>query len=120
MASNYSNAVGIISQVTAKAQADPGYRAHYLGNPTQTLREAGLDLPEGVQVHVVTGNPSTSQIPVSTPSDIYLLLPTVKEEVKDESLATAASASCTSTSSTCFCIPSTVSCASTASTNSCS
>jgi len=120
MASNYSNAIGIISQVTAKAQADPGYRAHYLGNPTEALREAGMDIPNGVNVHVVTGNPDTAQIPVSTASDIYLLLPTVKEEVKDESLATAASASCQSTSSTCFTIPSCVSCASSASTNSCS
>ena len=120
MASNYSNAVGIISQVTAKAQADASFRSQYLGNPSQTLKDAGLDLPKGVNVHVVTGNPNTTQLPVSTGSDIYLLLPTVKEEVKDESLATAASASCQSTSSTCFTIPSCVSCASSASTNSCS
>ena len=120
MASNHSNVVDIISQVTAKAQADDNYKTQYLGNPTQTLKDAGLDIPNGVSFHVVTGNPTASEIPTSTASDIYLLFPTIKERVEDESLATAASASCQSTSSTCLTIPSCVSSVSSASTNSCS
>ena len=119
MASNHSNVVVIISQVTAKAQADDNYKTQYLGNPTQTLKDAGLDVPNGVRFHVVTGNPAVSDIPPSTASDIYLLFPTVKERVQDESLASAASASCQSTASTGFPILSCVNCASSASTNSC-
>ena len=120
MASNYSNVVDIISRVTAKAQADDNYKTQYVGNPTQTLKEAGLDVPNGVRFHVITGTVSASEVPPSTASDIYLLFPTVKERVEDESLATAASASCQSTSSTCLTIPSCISSASSASTNSCS
>jgi hypothetical protein len=115
-----NNPMSIINDVTAKAQANASYKEAYLSNPNQVLKDAGLEIPAGITVHVIAGNPANSAIPNSTSSDVYLVYPEVDESIKDESLATAASASCQSTSSTCFCIPSCISCASTASTNSCS
>jgi hypothetical protein len=115
-----NHAVKIISDVIAKAQANPEYKENYISNPNQVLKEAGLELPSGVKVHVVTGSPANSDIPNSTSTDIYLVLPETFEAIKDESLATAATASCQSTSSTCVTVPSCVSSVSSASTNSCS
>jgi len=115
-----NQAVKIISEVTAKAQANAQFASEYISNPKKVLTDAGLQIPDELNIHVIAGSPSNSDIPNSTNTDVYLVLPQVQEEIKDESLATAASASCQSTSSTCFCIPSCASCASTASTNSCS
>ena len=115
---NQSEVVRIISDVTAKAQADQSFRQQYLDNPNQVLEKSGLQIPSGINFHVFEGLPS--DMPESTPTDVYLIVPQVEEVVQDESLATASAASCTSTSSTCFTVPSCVSCVSTASTNSCS
>lgn len=109
----------IVYDITAKAQADEAFRARYLSDPAAVLAEAGLTVPSGVNVHVVEG--AAGSAPASTASDVYLLLPTVSEVVQDESLDEAGgSASCQSTASTCFTVPSCASSASTASTNSCS
>ena len=110
--------VRIISSVTAKAQADESFRQQYIENPNHVLTQHGLQIPSGVDFHVIEGLPS--DMPDSTPTDIYLIVPQVEEVVQDESLATAAAASCQSTASTCFTVPSCVSCASSASTQSCS
>ena len=115
---NQSEVVRIISDVTAKAQADESFRQQYLDNPNQVLEQSGLQIPSGVNFHVSEGLPS--DMPASTPTDIYLVVPQVEEVVQDESLATASAASCQSTASTCFTVPSCLSCASSASTNSCS
>ncbi|MAN26611.1 MULTISPECIES: NHLP leader peptide family RiPP precursor [Mesonia] len=112
--------VEIITKVTAKAQADENFKKEYIANPKKVLSDAGLNFPEEINIHLIEGTPSNSQIPNSTKTDIYLLLPTVSEEIKDESLSLKSSASCESTSSTCFTIPSCASCASSASSNSCS
>ena len=112
--------IAVINYVTAKAQSNADFRNCYVNNPNQVLADAGLEIPAGVNVHVIAGNPVNSSIPTNTASDVYLVLPEVQENVQDESLATAASASCQSTASTCFTVPSCVSCASSASTNSCS
>ncbi|SFN02944.1 hypothetical protein SAMN05421594_0479 [Chryseobacterium oleae] len=115
-----NQAVRVISEVTAKAQANPDFAREYVNNPNGVLSDAGMEIPEGMKIHVIVGSPANSEIPNSTSTDVYLLLPQVNEEIKDESLATAAAASCQSTSSTCVTVPSCVSCVSSASTNSCS
>ena len=112
--------ISIINYVTAKAQSNADFRERYINNPNQVLADAGLEIPAGVNLHVIAGNPANSSIPTNTASDIYLVLPEVQENVQDESLATAATASCSATASTCFCLPSCVSCTSTSSSNSCS
>ncbi len=109
----------IVGQVTAKAQADATFRQQYLDNPSAVLAQSGLDVPGGVTVHVIEGD-GTGNMPTSSASDVYLLLPTVEEVVQDESLAATDTASCQSTASTCFTVPSCASCVSSASTNSCS
>ncbi|CAM1343362.1 NHLP leader peptide family RiPP precursor [Tenacibaculum amylolyticum] len=117
---NQNQVVEIITQVTAKAQADENFKKEYVANPKKILTDAGLSFPKEINIHLIEGTPQNSQIPNSTKTDVYLLLPTVSDEIKDESLASKSSASCESTSSTCFTIPSCASCASSASSNSCS
>lgn len=114
---NQAEVVRIISDVTAKAQADESFRQQYLDNPNQVLEQSGLQIPSGLTFHVVEGLPA--DMPASTPTDVYLVVPQVEEVVQDESLASASAASCQSTASTCFTVPSCASCVSTASTNSC-
>jgi hypothetical protein len=114
-----ADVVKIVGNVTARAQADPGFRDRYVSDPRGTLAEAGLQLPPDLQFKVIVGATQFDQIPENTQQLVHLVLPVVRESVQDESLATAASASCQSTASTCFCIPSCASCASTASTKSC-
>ncbi len=109
----------IVGEVTARAQADSEFRKAYLAAPGKVLAEVGLEVPNNVNVHVIEGD-GTGKMPTSSASDVYLLLPTVEEVVQDESLAATESASCQSTASTCFTVPSCASCVSSASTNSCS
>jgi len=116
-----SEVVKIINNVTAKAQADPTYRAQYVSDPHGTLSSAGLKIPPGLQFKVIEGLPHPSDIPDNTKNLVHLVLPIVDERIADDSssLKAAASGSCTGTASTFFTIPSCISCASTASTNSC-
>jgi hypothetical protein len=117
MSSQADAIVGIISKVTAKAQADKDFRSRYVANPNAVLKENGLQIPAGIRFHVSEGMPS--ELPPSTATDVYLVVPQTEETIRDERLGARASASCESTSSTCFTIPSCLSCVSTASTNSC-
>lgn len=120
MSQSQADVVRIIGNVTAKAQADSGYRDRYVADPNGTLEQAGLRIPPGLQFKVLVGNPTNlNDLPENTQNLVHLVVPVVGERVQDESLSTAASSSCTGTASTCFCIPSCISCASTASTNSC-
>jgi hypothetical protein len=117
MSQTQTDVVKIIGNVTAKAQADPAFRDRYVSDPRGTLTEAGLQLPSELQFKVIVGDPG--QLPENTNQLVHLVVPVVRENVQDESLATAASASCQSTASTCFTVPSCASCASSASTRSC-
>lgn len=119
MNQSQADVVKIISNVTAKAQADANFRNQYVNNPNATLSQAGLQIPPGLQFKVIVGNPQNLSELANTQNLIHLVVPTVGEKVQDESMSAASSSSCTSTSSTCFCIPSCISCVSTASTNSC-
>jgi hypothetical protein len=116
-----SEVVKIINNVTAKAQADPNYRREYVSDPNATLSSAGLKIPPGLKFKVIEGLPRPDQIPDNTKNLVHLVLPIVDERIADDSssMKAAASGSCTGTASTFFTIPSCVSCASTASTNSC-
>jgi hypothetical protein len=120
LSQSQADVVKIIGNVTAKAQADSSFRDQYVKNPNGTLSQAGLQIPSGLQFKVLVGNPANlNDLPENTKNLVHLIVPVVGEKVQDESLSTAASSSCTGTASTCFCIPSCISCASTASTNSC-
>ena len=119
MSQSQADVVKILGNVTAKAQADANFRKQYVSNPNATLSQAGLQIPPGLQFKVLVGSPQNlADVGENTKNVVHLIVPVVGEKVQDESLA-AASSSCTGTASSCFCIPSTVSCASTASTNSC-
>ena len=51
--------------VIAKAQSDAAYKQRLLDAPVAVLREAGVDVPEGVSVRVVQ----------STDKEVWLVLP---------------------------------------------
>jgi hypothetical protein len=110
----------IITKVTAKAQADPAFKAAYIKDPNKVLSEAGLSIPANVTFKVQPITSLSPEYQVNVDGVVNLVLPEVEEVVKDESLATAAAASCQSTASTAGTVSTCVSSASTASTNSCS
>ncbi len=111
-------AVKAISKVVALANTDAAFKSSLLSNPGAALSNHGLSLPAGVNLHFVDAGAS---VPASTASDVYLQLGPLDRigdvELNEEALTkVAGGGSCQGTASTCFCIPSTVSCASTAST----
>ena len=110
----------IMAKVTAQAQADAGFKAEYIANPTEVLRKAGLNIPENVTFKVQPANSVSPDFQVTSDNVVYLVLPEVEELVQDESMATAAAASCDTTASTAGTVSTCVSSASTKSTNSCS
>lgn len=111
----------VISRVTAQAQADPAFKAAYMQNPNEVLAGAGLEIPPNVNFKVQPVNSVSPEFQVSSEDGtVYLVLPEVEEVVQDESLATAAAASCDTTASTAGTVTTCVSSASSKSTNSCS
>ena len=109
----------IITKVTAKAQADPAYKAAYIQDPNKVLAEAGLTIPANVKFKVQPITTLSPEYQVEHNGTVNLVLPEVEEIVHDESLATGAAASCDSTASTAGTVSTCVSSASTKSTKSC-
>jgi hypothetical protein len=114
--------VRIFKQVTAQAQADADYKAKYLADPDSTLTDAGLEMPPNTsfRVQVVGSADDHKEYELEDDGKTVLVLPDVEEHIGDESLATAAAASCDSTASTCSTVCTCVSSSSSKSTNSCS
>ena len=110
----------IISKVTAQAQADESFKAAYMANPNEILAQAGLHIPPNVNFKVQPVNSLSTDYQFTSDGTVYLVLPEVDEVVQDESLATAAAASCQTTASTAGTVSTCISSVSTASTNSCS
>jgi hypothetical protein len=110
----------IISKVTAQAQADPTFKSAYMSNPNHVLAQAGLEIPPNVNFKVQPVNSISPEFQIVSEGTVYLVLPEVEEVVQDESLATAAVASCDSTASTAGTVTTCVGSASTKSTQSCS
>ena len=47
-----TNEQKVIAQVIARCWRDPGYKARFLADPTTVLREAGVEVPYGTNIHV--------------------------------------------------------------------
>ena len=63
-------------QLIAKCWADEDFKQRLLGNPVETLKAEGMELPEGVRVQVVE---NTSQ-------DLTLVIPARPTELSDAEL----------------------------------
>lgn len=64
-------------QVVAKAWADDDFKQRFLADPAGVLKEEGVSLPEGIELHVVE---NTNEV-------VYLTLPAKpSEELPDEQL----------------------------------
>jgi hypothetical protein len=114
MAQSPVEAQRIIGQVSAQALQDEAYRTRLQGDPKAVLSESGLDLPEGIDVKVLS---QFEEIPAGDASTLYLVVGATGDQLSHEELsAVAGGGSCQSTSSTALTIPSCVSSASTAST----
>ena len=59
-----------LMSVLQRAGADPAFRKALKANPTKALKEAGLDVPQGVKWEVLE----------NTPDKMYLVLPPLAEE----------------------------------------
>ncbi len=117
MSLSSAQAAKTISKVVALANTDSAFKSSLLSNPNAALSSHGLSLPAGVKLHFVDAGAS---VPKSTASDVYLQLGSLDRigdvELNEEALTkVAGGGSCQSTASTCFCIPSCLTCASTAS-----
>jgi hypothetical protein len=61
------------SKITARAWSDPAYKARLMENPAAVLKEAGIDLPAGVQVKAVENTGDTAHfILPAPPADVEL------------------------------------------------
>jgi len=63
-------------QLIAKCWADEAFKQRLLANPAETLKNEGLEVPEGVQVQVVE----------DTPQVINLVIPARPTDLSDEDL----------------------------------
>lgn len=116
MAQTPVEAQRIIGQVSAQALQDADFRASLQGDAKSVLTEAGLEIPENVNVQVLS---QFEDVPAGhrDPNTMYLVVGAAGDQLSHEELsAVAGGGSCQSTSSTALTIPSCVSCVSTAST----
>lgn len=114
-----AKAIKAISTVAAKAGIDKEYAGTLMTEAHAELAKAGFEVPQGVAIHFVDGD-----IPDSTDTDIYLNIVDLNSladiELDEEKMAkVAGGASCQSTSSTVFSVPSCLSCSTTASSAYC-
>ena len=65
----------ILAKVVAKAWADEAYKKSLLANPKETLKNEGIDIPDGVKVNFVENTQDT----------INFVLPFPKKDVAVES-----------------------------------
>ena len=80
------------AKIVAKAWCDEAFKAELVNNPEQVLKAEGVEIPEGMHVHVV------EELKPSTAEDIYLYLPSVKGTiVMDENEVKKAAKSCCAT-----------------------
>lgn len=52
----------IVAQLTARAWTDPAFRERLLANPAQEMREAGLEVPQDIEVRAVADTESVRHI----------------------------------------------------------
>jgi hypothetical protein len=112
----------IVGQVSAMAIMDEAFKARLSAEPVAVLREHGLDLPAEMPDMKVQILGSYDELPADAADGhtLYLVVPEADELSHEElSMVVGAAASCQSTASTCCTVPSCLSSASTASTNSC-
>ena len=114
MAQSPVEAQRIIGQVSAQALTDEAYRTRLQEDPKAVLAESGLELPEGLDVKILS---QFDAIPAGEPNTLHLVVGATGDQLSHEELsAVAGGGSCQSTASTALTIPSCVSSTSSAST----
>src|SRR5690554_2502654 len=107
MAQSPVEAQRIIGQVSAQALTDEAYRTRLQGDPKGVLAESGLELPEGMDVKILS---QFDAIPAGEPNTLHLVVGATGDQLSHEELsAVAGGGSCQSTTSTALTIPSCVS-----------
>ena len=101
--------LSVYQGVVIKAWNDPAFKARLLADPTSVMREAGVDIPAGMNIKLVEHQPGEKEghtvvtlplpaAPSSHLSDDELLAQVNAGSSCNGSAATAASASCPSCS----------------------
>jgi hypothetical protein len=107
----------IMGQVTAMAMLDEEFRARLEAAPLDVLREFGMEISSSVEVQIVSDPEDLNE--ADDAGTVQLYVPDAADLSEEElSMVAGAVASCQSTASSC-CTFTCLSCASTASTNSC-
>ncbi|UNC93202.1 NHLP leader peptide family RiPP precursor [Candidatus Contubernalis alkaliaceticus] len=65
-----------MGQIIAKAWSDAEFKAKLLAHPKETLKEEGVEIPEGVQVNAVE----------NTARQFHLVIPQKLDELSDQDL----------------------------------
>jgi len=66
----------LLRKLLAKAWADAKFKARLIADPASVLRTEGMEVPEGMKIHVVE----------NTDDRLYLVIPRSPEELADEEL----------------------------------
>ena len=70
----------LYTKVVAKAWADEAYKQRLLNDPQKVLTEEGVEIPEGVNIHV------TEKPHESTGNDLYFTLPAPDKNLTMENM----------------------------------
>jgi hypothetical protein len=81
-----------IGKIIARAWTDEGYKARLVSDPRSVFDEAGVDLPEGVDIRVVEDTPSVNHF--------VLPLAPVEGELSEEALEQVAAGDTSGTKAT--------------------
>ena len=80
-----------IGKIIARAWSDEGYKARLVSDPRSVFEEAGLDLPEGLDIRVVEDTPDVRHF--------VLPLAPAEGELSEEALEQVAAGDCSGTKS---------------------
>lgn len=61
----------LISDVVAKTVEDEEFRARVQSNPVAVLREAGIDVPDGMVINVLQESPNRAFLVLPHPSTVH-------------------------------------------------
>ena len=69
-----------LQEIIAKSWSDPDFKQQLIDNPTETLKQQGLELPEGKNIKVLADDEQTR----------HLVIPNPPKDLNDEELDKAA------------------------------
>ena len=95
-----------VAKLIARSWADEAFKARFMDNPVPSLREAGIDIPEGLNVEVVEGLDAPWKIVASEDAQTAtysINIPPQPEGMTEEDLNEAIAGTSSRYCGNCFC-----------------